>query len=164
MASSRMSWKERMRRRAKEVKEGMALYMNDALVVTGKELVLATPVKTGVMRSNWIAGTMPSSTVRPAFQNLGDYQPFPHQQVEMAEQTGPNYSGAVAQHRAFAKTHLNPLQPMFISNAVPYVSEVNYGTAQQTPTGFVERALDRAPGRMSRTTKLFGRSRPFVRF
>jgi hypothetical protein len=166
MAANNLSWAARIKRRAKQARTGMAMIMNERMLVTGKEVVLATPVKTGRMRSNWVAGLTPSSSVRPAYKDLGGYSPRPYQQAEMAETSGPNYSGAVRQHKLVAQTHLNPLQPIFLTNSTPYIKEVNYGTAKQTAVGFIERGIDRsrAIGAVSRKARIFGRGDPFVRF
>ncbi len=140
-----------MRARQKQARRGMTDIMRNTMRIVGRELVLATPVKTGLMRSNWQAGQFVITNVRePYSPNIG------YGSDEVAETTGPNYRDAIDQHRTAAMQYKNPVFPLYITNAVPYLHEVNFGTAKQTPTGFFERAIDRAVKRKLRRGKIFG--------
>jgi len=131
------SFKKRMDARAKQYNNGSMNAMHDVIRNVGKELVLATPVKTGRMRSNWVAGTSKSRNAINPYFNFKDYG------SERAESTGPNYSGAVNQHNIALSFYTKISIPFVIANVTSYLSTVNYGTARQTPILFFERALGR---------------------
>lgn len=86
-------------------------------------LTIATPVKTGWARANWI----PSIGV-----------PFAGPAAPSAE-GGPQTQGTAAiVHYKLADG------AAFVSNAVPYISRLNLGSSTQAPAGFVETAIDQA--------------------
>lgn len=145
--------------RKKQTSRGMSKVVGDTLMIVGREVGLAMPVRSGRMRSNLIANTSGRSNFRGAYKDLGPYRPAPWQQVEMAEQTGPNLSQMMAQHRLVATAFAlrRPDQPLYLTNSTPYLGEVNAGTAKQTPTGFWEKGLDRSPGK-TRGLSVYGAS------
>jgi hypothetical protein len=134
-----VDFRTRMRARERQARTGMANIMGQVMMDVGREVALATPVKSGVMRSNWVAGQAPVLSVRGAYTNHVDYAGS----RERAETSGPNLSAVTRQHQIVAALHTNPAAPLFITNNTPYLKEVNYGTVKQTPLGFVERGVDR---------------------
>lgn len=90
-----------------------------------------TPVDTGWARANWIpaigapAKTGPQPTSRSA------------RAAAASGALGRSESGVVA----VATTYRFRMGPIFISNPVPYIVNLNAGSSRQAPAMFVERAI-----------------------
>lgn len=79
-----------------------------------------TPVDTGHARRNWIPSVGAPNTVQ-------------------ATSAAPAHAGtqAVLAYQLSQGT-------LWVANVVPYIRRLNYGHSEQSPTGFVEAAVDRA--------------------
>jgi hypothetical protein len=89
----------------------------DAAFEADQQLVLATPVRTGRARSNWIASfNIPSDEVR-----------------------GPlEVSAALSQNMpTIATAKLGDI--IYLSNNLPYIGSLNDGSSAQAPAGFVQK-------------------------
>lgn len=85
-------------------------------------LVLATPVKDGRARSNWLA-----SIGSPRRDQV---------EIRSTEETIAEAVGVVDKAPQF------PL--IYISNNLPYIQRLNEGSSKQAPAAFVETAIDGA--------------------
>ncbi len=86
-----------------------------------------TPVDTGWARANWVPG------IATPFQGtVGTRQE--------AKQSGANEAVAQSGLGTVAATYTLEKGSVFISNNVPYIGELNAGTSDKAPAGFVERA------------------------
>lgn len=85
-------------------------------------LVLATPVKDGRARSNWLA-----SIESPRRDQV---------EIRSAEETIAEAVGVVDKAPQF------PL--IYITNNLPYIQRLNEGSSKQAPAAFVETAIDGA--------------------
>lgn len=93
------------------------------------ELTVATPVATGWARSNWL----PSVGV-PFSSPLGS-------------KSSVDSSFASSAAAALLATYRLSQGPVFIANNVPYIGALNNGSSRQAPSGFVERAVEKAASR-----------------
>lgn len=95
-----------------------------------RELIEITPVYTTKALSNWQVGIggPPSGPIGAYFPGILGYT------------TGESSAAAlrVGNARINAK---KPGEVLYISNATPYIGELNRGSSKQAPAGFVERAL-----------------------
>ncbi len=82
-----------------------------------------TPVDTGWARANWIP-------------NIGAPLPLPTGSRESVT-TAPQEAGKIAVLSYSAKSK----QPIYISNAVPYILRLNEGSSRQAPRAFVQAAI-----------------------
>lgn len=83
-----------------------------------------TPVKTGWARSNWIPSiSVPVSSPSGSPESVNGGQ----QQQGIAAVAG--YQGD---------------DPVFVTNNVPYIQQLNDGSSKKAPAGFVEAAVDKA--------------------
>lgn len=90
-----------------------------AVIAIEEKLVATTPVDTGLARSNWIVSLdVPREEVR----EIRD----PASVIRSAR-------GTLAAYRLG--------RALFITNSVPYITFLNYGTSDQAPPGFVEEAM-----------------------
>lgn len=101
-----------------------------------RSLVDNTPVDKGVARSNWRVGIgAPTRVV------IGAYAPG--RKLGIGERT--NASAAISAGRArinsIKSTSRGLETAIYISNAVPYIGDLNNGSSKQVGAGFVERAL-----------------------
>lgn len=90
-----------------------------------------TPVDTGWARANWIPRirdpvTAPVGARPPSGQTFVD--------------TGAQEAGKAE----VATGYRIDLGPIYVSNAVPYIGELNDGSSKQAPAGFVQAAITKA--------------------
>lgn len=120
---------------------------NDAAItVTAtifKDVLQQTPVDTGTALSNWqVTLDQPATAVLPA------WFPSPKGRViagfwkhkvdpQITFQTNAPATYDVARYVWLAK---KPGQPIFITNNVDYIGDLNNGSSKQAPAGFVDRA------------------------
>lgn len=92
-----------------------------------------TPVDTGWARANWVPniGTPERDTVGTR---------------EQAEAAGGNFRSAVPEQGLAVVAASYRLQqgPVYVSNNVPYIENLNAGSSKQAPSGFVQKAIRRA--------------------
>lgn len=87
-----------------------------------QRLVLATPVKSGRARSNWLP-----SVARPRLDQVD-----PRSDAEIVAEAQSVIAGA-------------PEFPLiYLSNNLPYIQRLNDGSSKQAPAAFVETAIDGA--------------------
>lgn len=123
----------RMRRRGRQVEDGVNRVVRATALVADREVVLATPVDTGRARSNWIV-----NVGGPSSEEIQPYAPG------QAGSTGSaNAQAAMAQAEA-AVQNRQLEQDIFISNNLPYIGRLNDGYSAQAPAGFVQSAVQRA--------------------
>ncbi len=95
-------------------------------------LTETTPVDTGWARANWVP-----SMGQPVLKDLPRDRPDDSQAV----------AGATAeQGRATAELLAYTLErgKVFVTNNVPYITELNDGTSRKAPAGFVQQAIAKA--------------------
>lgn len=135
--------------RKKQTRQGQAQVVAQTMRIVGREVGLASPVRSGRLRSNWKANISGSSSFGPAYQDLGNYKPSPYFQTpDWRETSGPNQKAMELQHATVAAFYRNPEQTLWITNATPYLAKNNAGGVVQTPQGYVERGLDRSPPKL----------------
>lgn len=108
---------KRLEIRASEMVGEMAL-------AAGAEVAIQTPVDTGRARANWFAGT----TDEPG-KITDDVDKTAHLSI---------------QRITAAATGVKPGESIFVFNNLPYINRLNEGSSDQAPSGFVEKAVDRA--------------------
>lgn len=95
-------------------------------------LIETTPVDTGWARANWIP-----KIGSPVVEDLSAITPTSQAASGAAGRQQAGLAGVAAGYRI-------QLGSVFISNNVPYISDLNDGTSQQQPAGFVQRAVAKA--------------------
>lgn len=134
----------RINRRSKNVGRNVAKATREVAKDMLAEVVLATPVDTGLARSNWRVGVGgPDLGVR------SPYSPGRHLGIDESS----NAAAAIAEGEAVINGAPDN-QPLFISNSVPYIGILNSGSSKQAPANFIERAFARASARARRTRLL----------
>lgn len=95
-----------------------------------------TPVDTGWARANWIPRIGQAGTTTSKRPRKGE-------RASTAEQTA-----AVAE---VAATYTAKKGPIVITNNVPYIVFLNFGSSPQAPSGFVQAAIARAANNFVRS-------------
>ena len=96
------------------------------------ELVPATPIDTGWARSNWVP------KIGKPFDGVAGSYPGPP--VFGALNFGAQSGGAAA----VAGGYTTRFGPVYITNNVPYIGDLDRGHSRQAPAGFVRAAIERA--------------------
>jgi hypothetical protein len=98
-----------------------------------KEVVTATPVDTGLARSNWIVslGTPVAVVIRPYAQGS---------HLGVAETQ--NAAAAISAGSAVIDAAGVGTTTFIVQNNVPYIGELNAGSSKQAPALFVEKGID----------------------
>lgn len=124
----------RIRRRGRQVEEGVNRIVRKVALIADRELVLETPVDTGRARSNWqVSLGSPITSQREPYA--------PGEGLGKAE--GQNAAGALAQaQERIGKRRTG--ETVYITNNVDYIGPLNDGTSTQAPAGFVQAAITRA--------------------
>jgi hypothetical protein len=104
-----------------------------------KILVNRTPVDTSTALSNWQVGiNRPvGSTIPPHFPGIG------------GSSAGSSRAATIAKATAMIASK-KPGQPIYVSNLLDYIEDLNDGTSRQAPKGFVEMAIDAAKQRVAK--------------
>lgn len=95
-----------------------------------RELLLHTPVDTSKAVSNWQVGLG-----TPVGREIPAYVPG---------KKGSTRQASVSEALAYAQFRIAQKragEPLYISNLVDYIGDLNAGSSRQAPAGFVERAL-----------------------
>jgi len=95
-----------------------------------EELVDRTPIDTSKAMSNWLV-----SLNDPVLVDMEAYYEGIH---------GSTYSASKSEVLAFANTILGKKKPgvdLFISNAAPYIRDLENGSSRQAPLGFTQQSL-----------------------
>lgn len=125
-----------IRRRGRQVVNSASRLVRGAAKVTLRSVVLATPVDTGVARSNWRVGIG-----APATAVIGAYAPG--KKLGLGETS--NARAAIIAGNARIKlargvSGVGLKTAIFISNNVPYIDSLNKGTSTQASKGFIQTA------------------------
>jgi len=121
----------RLRLRALQVRDGVNKIVKLAAGGVVREVVFATPVHTGLARSNWIAslGTPSGKTISPH---------SPGNKLGRGESANaiPAIRAAVTEirNRQFNET-------VFITNNLDYIGKLNNGSSTQAPANFVAKSV-----------------------
>ena len=118
----------RMNKRADQVLHGTAHVVRSVAFEAARQVILRTPVDTGRARSNWIM------TLRqPANFSITPYAPGHH----LGVQERANAAGAIgAAERVLVQHH--PGDPIWITNNLLYIGELNRGKSKQAGSYFVQ--------------------------
>lgn len=87
-----------------------------------KDLIIGTPVKTGLARGNWQVTSM-----KPA--------------EEPVSTLDPDGSATLAKGSSGISENNFNTGPLWISNNLPYIADLEDGNSKQAPNGWVENAL-----------------------
>lgn len=113
----------RMRALGERIHRNFGTLVKQVADATQEYVINATPVKSGRARNGWRVGV----------NNADDSPP------DMTGPFDPSGNTRIDANRSIINAA--PLQSNFIlSNNVPYIGELNNGTSQQAPEGFVEKA------------------------
>lgn len=112
------------------IKEDASKIAANVAVTIAGDLAFKTPVDTSQALSNWVTSLdMPTEHPIPPH--------FPGEQ-------GSTYTASATETLNRARLTVRdkkPGQPIFITNNVHYIKELNDGSSRQQPAGFVERAV-----------------------
>lgn len=144
-----------LNKRADSFQPAAAKIARSVAAAIGEELARETPVATGAARSNWIMTIdQIANYVIPA------YVPYlkPHQsQYAIHKETAPHPGGGIGDKEeqanlvAVLSQHFVALQSfdpernstIYIANNIPYMEKLNAGYSNQTPAGWVKRAVEK---------------------
>lgn len=129
--SSFQQFSRRMRVLSNRFEENTNKNVRRAALAIDQALVLATPVDTGLARSNWLA-----SLSVPRGDTVSPYSPG----SKLGLDESANAASAIAQASGVVARR-KPEQDIYISNNVPYIGDLNNGTSAQAPKNFVELAV-----------------------
>lgn len=108
-----------------------------------EDLTLTTPVDTGTAVSNWqVTLESPSEAVLPAFAPSPKGHKVKGVWVHKIDPlvTLGNNAPSVIEAAKLQLQSKQPGQPIYITNNLEYIQELNQGSSDQSPAGFVERA------------------------
>lgn len=121
----------RIRRRSKQVEDGVDRLVKKVALAVDQAVVLSTPVDTGRARSNWRVGV--------GSPERGTIEPYaPGNRLGVGETA--NASAALAQAKGAIPTRRQG-QDIYISNNLDYIEPLNEGSSAQAPAQFVEEAV-----------------------
>ncbi len=112
--------------RGKQVVRNTEKAVRRAAVAADTTVVLATPFDTGRARANWI-----TSIGSPLFFHVGDPED------EFDKSGGP----ALAQGKGVISGWRLRAGPIFITNSLPYIVELDGGSSTQAPNGMSAQAV-----------------------
>jgi hypothetical protein len=109
-----------------------------------RDLLEVTPVDTGTALVNWI-----TQTGVPNFRVIVPYAPSPQGRMKNGRWEHTVDPSITAQANLPTALEIStkrietaqPGEPIFISNNVEYIEELNNGSSSQAPVGFVDRAI-----------------------
>lgn len=113
-----------------ELEEKTILAQRKVVLAVDAAVVLATPVKSGRARSNWIP-TIGTASDAVITKDEDKYDKTGGEAIAAAQ--------GIAEGIKFGST-------VYISNNLPYINRLNQGHSQQAPAGFVEKAVQAAKG------------------
>lgn len=108
-----------------------------------QDLALHTPVDQGTALSNWqVTLEEPASGILPAAvpSKKGKMTGGKFQHAIAPDVTREANASVVLENANTVIDAKQPGQPIFITNNVAYIQELNDGTSDQAPAGFVDRA------------------------
>ncbi len=117
--------------RSKQVETGASRLVRQSAARIRQAVATATPVDTGRARSNWIVTLgQPSNLTRKPFS--------PGRDLGIGE--GANLEAVIKVGNEKINSRRTG-KPIYITNNLPYISELNDGTSAQAPKMFVETAV-----------------------
>lgn len=131
-------FERRIRLRANNLPGEVNRVVRQAALAADQAIVTATPVDTGRARSNWLV-----SLGSPREEVVPPYSPLPKGTDPGKLGEADNARAAIAQGLAVIGRR-PPNVPIFITNNVHYIGELNAGSSAQAPAAFVEAAVDAA--------------------
>lgn len=120
---------------AAELERGLAMQAKKLVLDVTANLIATTPVDTGWARANWFP-----SVGSPVMVASGS---------PAAPPTGQQQAAMVDVLRYTLEQG-----DLWVANPVPYVVFLNYGTSSQQPSGFIERAIDKANAENTLTARI----------
>lgn len=121
--------------RAKNIEENVDKLVRKTALAIDREVVMSTPVDTGRARSNWkVSVGGPDNSTSEA------YNPLPKGRDSSKLNESGNAAAAMAQGAAAVASRRQG-QDVYIQNNLSYIKELNEGSSQQAPAGFVEKAV-----------------------
>ena len=120
-----------IRRVARRIQTNSTKVTRQVGIAVLQTVVVATPVDTGRARSNWNTSLVtPSRSVREAYApGIG------------GSTGGPNAQAAISAGRAVIGSVRSEKTPIWISNNLDYINDLNRGSSAQAPANFVEKAI-----------------------
>lgn len=117
--------------RSKQVESGASRMVRQSAARILQAVATATPVDTGRARSNWIVTLgQPSRRTRKPF----------HPGTDLGISEGANLESVIRAGNEKIKSRRTG-RPIYITNNLSYISELNDGTSAQAPKMFVETAV-----------------------
>lgn len=95
-------------------------------------LIEATPVDTGWAQANWVA-----RIGAPFEEDLSEVEPSPQAATSAASRQQASLGAVAARYQLQQGA-------VFVSNNVPYITNLNDGSSQKAPRGFVQMAIAKA--------------------
>lgn len=126
---------------ADKIQQDLGNVVADTAVELFAEIVAGTPVDTGRARSSWnISLGTPDLTTKPE----GSYPEY-HDQDAAYQQAENQAESLVASLRESNAS----IEPIYIANALEYISGLEDGNSKQAPVGMVEIALQTVDNRIA---------------
>ncbi len=122
MASKRDNFDARMKALGERIERNIAGLQGHVMDAIQEHVIIGTPVKTGEARNGWRVGDGAPDTT------LETQGPF--------DKSGQTRIDA---NRAVCEAHDTPT-PLYLDNQVHYIPDLNQGSSQQAPAGFVQAA------------------------
>lgn len=135
-----------MERMSDRIEAGLNRVVKEVAVKLVSDLIATTPVDTSKAISNWRA-----SQTFPLTDEIDAHVPG---------HFGSTRGMSSAKALADAKSNIARKEPgstLYISNSAEYITELNNGSSQQAPAGFVQGAVDRARRTISKKKLLRGK-------
>lgn len=130
MAKSLKSLEGILNKKLKQIKEDASETAKATAIAIVEQLALDTPVDTSQALSNWQV-----SLNNPVSSEIG-----PYVGGEFGSSFGASFSATVNNARSVLASK-KPSQPIYISNVLDYIADLNAGSSKQAPAGFVESAI-----------------------
>lgn len=125
----------KMQKVAEAIEQDVMDFTADVVKSIALEVAIRTPVDTGAARSNW--------RTRLGSPTVLTYKPYRPYLSRLRGGTGgtmgegANPRGVYEQAAAAVSRRVNPEQPVYITNNLPYIGRLNTGYSRMAPSGFV---------------------------
>ena len=136
MSETPQQWISAIGRRIEQAELGERENVKSVARIGNREVVRATPVDTGLARSNWIA----SPGAPASFSRSTPFAPLP-QGTDSRKFNETANANAAIQENERAIDQRQSEQVLNITNNVSYVQRLNDGSSVQAAAGFVQRAI-----------------------
>lgn len=144
MATSRSlgQFEKRMGRIGKGVLKNVEMTVRRAALAADNALVISTPKDTGRAAGNWV-----TSIGSPQLEEII---------VGLDDNAGAAATAALAQGAGVISRWKVRMGPIFISNSVPYIEQLESGSSQQAPAGMTAFAIAAAERQLKKAKLLRG--------